>query len=282
MLAFRRSRPCSRHAAPTIASTLRRSRSRSTLVQLPRSCPPCDVHARDLRCCSSRDRVRLSTFTLAIDAAAAPAIALAFWAVAFAFNAARQTSGDPALIPLLAFGLDREARAPLRDRLSTFTSVFAAGWPRTVSVFRRSRHARLHGARARICLSTPALTSTFGSRRRPFLRTSLGACLRVHVRLPLSEANRSRSPSRARSCSPFGTRPALHRLTVHGLASSCHVSTTLAAILFRSRTAASRRSRQSRSCSSRDDHQRVAVRAPGRTFTSCDAFIQQELHRAFA
>lgn len=46
-------------AAPAIVSALRRSRPRSSLLQLPRSCPPFDVHARDRRCCSSRDRARL-------------------------------------------------------------------------------------------------------------------------------------------------------------------------------------------------------------------------------
>lgn len=64
-----------------------------------------------------------------------------------------------------------------RARLSTVTSVFAAGWPPSVTVFRRSRRARLLGACARVRLSTFALAFTLGSRRRPFLRTSLGALL---------------------------------------------------------------------------------------------------------
>jgi hypothetical protein len=74
-----------------------------------------------------------------------------------------------------------------RARLSTLTSVFAAGWPPSVTVFRRSRRARLLGACARVRLSTFAFTSTFGSCRRPSLRTALGALLRVHDLSPLAE-----------------------------------------------------------------------------------------------
>lgn len=97
--------------------------------------------ASTLRCprrlappCSSRDRARLSTLTFAIFAAQPT-----------------QTS----------------------NALRRLTLVRAAGWPRIVFVLRRSRHARLHGACARARLSTFALASTLGSRRRPFLRTSL-------------------------------------------------------------------------------------------------------------
>lgn len=50
---------------------------------------------------------------------------------------------------------------------------------------------------------------------------------RVHTSGAPCGANKARSPSRARSALVFRrSRPvALHRLTVHGLASSCHVST---------------------------------------------------------
>lgn len=105
----------------------------------------------------------------------------------------------------------------------------------SVTVFRRSRRARLLGACARVRLSTLALASTLGSRRRPFLRTSLGALLtcpqpfapcgapsRVHLLVFVSAFVFRRSR-------PFPLR----RLTVHGLASSCHVSTAFTAILFR-------------------------------------------------
>lgn len=51
--------------------------------------------------------------------------------------------------------------------------------------------------------------------------------LRVHTSGAPCGANKARSPSRARTGLVFRrSRPvALHRLTVHGLASSCHVST---------------------------------------------------------
>jgi hypothetical protein len=122
-----------------------------------------------------------------------------------------------------------------RARLSTVTSVFAAGWPSSVTVFRRSRRARLLGACARVRLSTFALASTLGSRRRPFLRTALGALLACSR--PFAPCG---APGRAhllvfvsafvfRRSRPFPLR----RLTVHGLASSCHVTTAFTAILFR-------------------------------------------------
>jgi hypothetical protein len=122
-----------------------------------------------------------------------------------------------------------------RARLSTVTSVFAAGWPSSVTVFRRSRRARLLGACARVRLSTFTLTSTLGSRRRPFLRTSLGGSPRVVTTFrPLRSSGRAHhlvfvSAFVFRRSRPFPLR----RLTVHGLASSCHVTTAFTAILFR-------------------------------------------------
>jgi hypothetical protein len=122
-----------------------------------------------------------------------------------------------------------------RARLSTLTSVFAAGWPPSVTVFRRSRRARLLGACARVRLSTFAFTSTFGSCRRPSLRTALGALLRVHDLSPLAELRAALTFSWFVSAFVFRrSRPfPLRRLTVHGLASSCHVATAFTAILFR-------------------------------------------------
>jgi hypothetical protein len=100
------------------------------------------------------------------------------------------------------------------------------GWPRSVLAFQRSRRARLHDARARARLSTLALTPALGSlpSSAPTLsrETSLGVLL---------ARSRPRRLGRAHHChvyryTPFDAfRATLHRLTVHGLASSCHVST---------------------------------------------------------
>jgi hypothetical protein len=98
----------------------------------------------------------------------------------------------------------------VRARLSTITSEVSAGWPPSVSVFRRSRRARLLGACARVRLSTFALASTFGSCRRPFLRTSLGAHLRVHVRSPLAELPAAFTFSCSYPRSPFDAHGRLH------------------------------------------------------------------------
>jgi hypothetical protein len=148
----------------------------------------------------------------------------------------------------------------VRARLSTVTSVFAAGWPPSVTVFRRSRRARLLGACARVRLSTFAFTSTFGSCRRPFLRTSLGALLacpqpfapcgapgRVHllvvrIRVRLSTLTAVSTPSahspRAREfvsrydgvdCDPLSRTAASHRSRQHARA---HLATITFALPY--------------------------------------------------
>lgn len=92
-------------------------------------------------------------------------------------------------------------------------------------VCRRSRRARLLGACARARLATFAFTFAFGSGRRPSSRfrakTSLDPLLRVHdqellaaLTFPCPRAHLS------------ALTATLHRLTVHGLANSCHVSTS--------------------------------------------------------
>ena len=112
--------------------------------------------------------------------------------------------------------------------LRRFHLARAAGWPRFVLVLRRSRHARLHGACARVRLSTFALASTLRFQRRPFLRTSLVDPF-ARSRFVLLLAKQSKRAHLLVLVSAFvfrRSRPdALRRLTVHGLASSCHVST---------------------------------------------------------
>lgn len=130
----------------------------------------------------------------------------------------------------------------------------------SVTVFRRSRRARLLGACARVRLSTFALAPTLGSCRRPSLRTSLGALLtcpqpfapcgapsRVHllvvrIRVRLSTLTAVSTPS---AHSPRAREFVSRYDGIH-----CDPL---------SRTAAPHRTRQSRPCSSCDDHFRVAV-----------------------
>jgi hypothetical protein len=116
----------------------------------------------------------------------------------------------------------------VRVRLATFTFVRAAGWPRFVFVLRRSRHACLHGAcgsrlsfdvcariRAPVAASS-VLANVPRHRLHTFTLRSLLAerARRAHLLVLVSMFVFRRS------------RPAaLHRLTVHGLARSCHVST---------------------------------------------------------
>jgi hypothetical protein len=103
--------------------------------------------------------------------------------------------------------------------------IVPKGRPRSMLVSRRSRRARLLGAGARARLSTLAFTAASGSvpssarrfrDRRPSAlrppRSRPRAPGRVHLLVPAVLASRR-------------SRATLHRLTVHGLANSCHVST---------------------------------------------------------
>jgi hypothetical protein len=115
-----------------------------------------------------------------------------------------------------------------RARLATFTFVRAAGWPRIVFAFRRSRHARLHGACDRARLSTFAFTSRSGFDVVCSCEQPSPAPSRVHALFTPCEAKKERAHLLVLvSALVFRrSRPAaLHRLTVHGLARSCHVST---------------------------------------------------------
>jgi hypothetical protein len=104
--------------------------------------------------------------------------------------------------------------------------IVPKGRPRSVLVFRRSRRARLPGDCARARLATFACTPASGSgpssasrfrERRP---SSLS--LRVHDQ-ELLIVPTSLVPAVLASRRPRAT---LHRLTAHGLANSCHVSTS--------------------------------------------------------
>jgi hypothetical protein len=147
--------------------------------------------------------------------------------LASSFHVSTARSSDPLSVrgpPLHAAPVNRS-----HARLATFTFVRAAGWPRSVFVFRRSRHARLHGACVYVCLSTLAFAFTLRFQRRPFLRTFLvNPFARSHFVLLLAKQQTKRAHLLV-LVSAFifrCSRPdALHRLTVHGLARSCHVST---------------------------------------------------------
>lgn len=103
--------------------------------------------------------------------------------------------------------------------------IIPKGWPRAVLASRRSRRARLLGACSRARLATLAFTSALGvpPSSAPYLRMKRPSALslarsrpraldRVHLRVsPMLAFRRSRATP--------------HRLTVHGIASSCHVST---------------------------------------------------------
>jgi hypothetical protein len=121
---------------------------------------------------------------------------------------------------------------------------------------------------AREHLSTLARTTALGSRRRPFLRTSLIASVaRSRLALLLAERREARSPSRARirvrlSTLAAGRTPSAHSPRARELVSRFDGRELRSS--FGSRTAALSRTRRSRPCSSFDNHDRVAVRASSR------------------
>jgi hypothetical protein len=99
-----------------------------------------------------------------------------------------------------------------------------------VLIFRCSRHARLHGACVCVRLSTLTFAFALRFQRRPFLRTFLvDPFARSHFALLLAKQTKRAHLLVLVSAFIFRcSRPdALRRLTVHGLARSCHVSTAL-------------------------------------------------------
>lgn len=123
-----------------------------------------------------------------------------------------------------------------RARLSTVTSVFAAGWPlvrnrlSTITSCSPSRclrsrssfdvRARIHARVRTVVRSCERPSALLLACSRPF--APCGAPGRAHLLVFVSAFVFRRSR-------PFPLR----RLTVHGLASSCHVTTAFTAILFR-------------------------------------------------
>jgi hypothetical protein len=147
-----------------------------------------------------------------------------------------------------------------RARLSTVTSVFAAGWPPSVTVFRRSRRARLLGACARVGLSTFALAFTLGSRPSSVLANVPRRSPRVLTTFRPLRSSGPRSPSRVRIRVRLSTLTAVSTPSAHSPRAREFVSRYDGIHCDPlSRTAAPHRSRPSRLCSSCDDHIRVSV-----------------------
>jgi hypothetical protein len=193
----------------------------------------------------------------------------------------------PAVVPALRRSLPRSwLRSPHnRNRLATLTFVRAAGWPRFVFVLRRHvmlaftmlafalvfRRSRSHPRSSR---------DVVHSCERPSSPPS-----RVHTSGAPCGANKARSPSRARLRARLSTLTAGRTPSAHSPRAREFVSRFDGSELrssFCSRTAAPCRTRQSRSCSPFDDHDRVAVRDSSEPNTSCDMSCPMKPSRAFA
>jgi hypothetical protein len=158
--------------------------------------------------------------------------------------------------------------ATFRVRPSTITSCLPSRCLRIASVFRRLRsHPRSGCSVVRSCERPSPPPSHVHASFAPCGTSSARSPSRARVHVRLSTLTAGRTPS---AHSPRA-REIVSRFDGPKLRSS-----------FCSRTAAPCRTRQSRSCSPCDKHDRVAVRISSKPNTSCDMPCSMKPSRAFA